>query len=271
MRLVSWNMRRATMENASVWEYFSSFDPDLALLQEVNSIPEAVTAGYRTLFRVATGKTGGRQPFGTAILARASELNKLILDTDWAWVNQELRRFQGYFVTAMVELNVGLRLHVMSVHSPAWPIDRDRLKDIDTQGVRLTENPDVWGTELVWAMLRRQDLQTNDWVVGGDFNSSETFDTMWSGGPRGNGEFLERMRTLGLTEALRHMQGKLTPTFRNSCGGRVIHQLDHVFVGTRILENLVECYVGDHERVFGQSLSDHLPVIAEINTEAMTT
>jgi len=48
MRVVVWDMRKAT--NASpAWNYFLELAPDLALLQEVGSIPETVGRTYVSL------------------------------------------------------------------------------------------------------------------------------------------------------------------------------------------------------------------------------
>lgn len=46
-----------------------------------------------------------------------------------AWVNEELRRFEGNLVAAKVALDSGERLRVLSAYSPAWPVDRVRLSD----------------------------------------------------------------------------------------------------------------------------------------------
>ena len=106
-------------------------------------------------------------------------------------------------------------------------------------------------------------------VVGGDFNSSETFDTLWRGGPRGNVEVMQRMNALGLRDCLRTFRGRLTPTFAHSTG-TLIHQLDHLYVTRRLLDRLVQCDVGSAERVFGTvpSLRDHLPIVADFDAFA---
>lgn len=101
------------------------------------------------------------------------------------------------------------------------------------------------------------------WVVGGDLNSSITFDTMWGGGPRGNQVVMDRMSALGFTECLSHFQGGLTPTFKNATGGKVIHQMDHLFVLSELVARLQFCVTGDPKHIFGNSLSDHLPIIAQ--------
>ena len=72
------------------------------------------------------------------------------------------------------------------------------------------------------------------------------------------------MTDLGSVERLSHSQGELTPTFRAPRGkGKVIHQMDHLYAADYLAEKLSTCHAGDHETVFGQSLSDHLPIVAE--------
>ena len=273
MRVVTWNIRRATRKKIEVWDYLSDLDCDLMLLQEVNSFPDKIKADYDILYRKAISEAGRSQPFGTAVLVKKGAiLKEMCCSTKWEWVNKELRcYFKGYFITASIDLPLGAQLHVMSIHSPAWPINKDRLKNVDVAEIKLTQNPKVWGTELIWAMLRAQDLTGKDWIVAGDFNSSETFGYMWRDGPRGNKEFLERMYSLGLSEALRESEGKLTPTFRNTRGGKVIHQIDHMFVGKKLFSCLERCWVGSSDQIFDGSLSDHLPIITEFDLRKATT
>jgi endonuclease/exonuclease/phosphatase family metal-dependent hydrolase len=135
---------------------------------------------------------------------------------------------------------------------------------VDVLSVKLKLNDDVWGTEILWSALKNRSISNdNNWVIGGDFNSSETFDYLWKGGARGNREIIERMNNLGLKECLRSFNGELTPTFRNPKGGNVIHQMDHLYVSEEIFTTLSHCATGDSKRIFDQSLSDHLPIIAD--------
>jgi len=154
-----------------------------------------------------------------------------------------------------------MTLTAISVYSPAWPIDRKRLEGIDTSTVKLTQNPDVWLADLLWHCLSLRDLEgEGGWVVGGDFNLSETFDS-WNKKPRGNLEYLNRMVDLGLTECLREHNGGLVPTFRNPGDGKVKHQMDHLFVTGNLRSRLRSCLVGP-ATVFDAGLSDHLPIVA---------
>ncbi len=165
----------------------------------------------------------------------------------------------------VVKPDKGPKLNVVSVYSPAWPVNRKRLQGMDVSNVKLIQNADVWIADLLWASLRfKPPLKSDPWIIGGDFNLSETFD-LWPGGPRGNREYLDRMENLGLVECLRFYQGVLTPTYKNLTGGAIKHQMDHVFTTEAITGQLLSCITGTHEQVFGQGLSDHLPIIADFN------
>jgi endonuclease/exonuclease/phosphatase (EEP) superfamily protein YafD len=237
-------------------------NPDLALLQEVSSIPESIEQAFATSLEPAAGKAQKPRRFKTGILVRGRIEGRLALSSSKPWVASELERFKGNLPAFDVQLASGPRLRVVSVYSPAWPVARERYKGIDVSGVRLALSRDVWVTDLLWDALRSVNFNVEDWIVGGDFNSCETFDD-WKGGPRGNREFLDRMAALGLTECLRQAQGRLTPTFRNTDGGAVKVQIDHVFTSPRLAADLLDCRAGSIEDVFGRSLSDHLPVIAD--------
>jgi len=71
------------------------------------------------------------------------------------------------------------------------------------------------------------------------------------------------MNAIGLTECLRTHNGQLTPTFKNPRRGKIIHQLDHLFVNENCKPLLEQCVTGETSRVFGDSINDHLPVIGD--------
>lgn len=262
MKIVCWNMRRATTTAVEAWRYFLELEPDVALLQEVVSIPDEVSSQYTIRIKNAQSKSGGDQKFGTAVFAKGKLGDALDLQTEWKWVNRELDRFKGNLLSYDLEPDDDRQCRVLSVYSPPWPIDRERLAGVDTSSLKLVTNPDVWVTELMWAALRCFEVDDVPWIVGGDLNSSITFDYMWGKKPRGNQEIQDRMKSLGFLECLSAHQGELTPTFRNPKGGKVIHQMDYLFVSGALRDRLESCVVGDPDRVFGGSLSDHLPIIA---------
>jgi exonuclease III len=239
------------------------FNPDIALLQEVSAIPEDILIRYDCRFERACSKQGTPQKFGTALLVRGEIGEAQELTSEWDWVNREIDRFRGNLLAYEITTELGRNVRALSVYCPAWPIDRDRLAGIKTSVIKLENNPDVWVTELLWAALRHAGTGGTPWIVGGDLNSSVTFDHMWGNEPRGNQEIQDRMASLGMTECLLACQGQLTPTFRNPKGGEIIHQMDHLFVSGSLRDHVESCVVGDAQRVFGGGLSDHLPVIAD--------
>lgn len=256
-------MRRAAVHSAS-WHFFSMLDPDIALLQEVNSVPDDIKTKYTVLHRKAVGKTGREQKFGTAILAKGQIENEISLSSEWEWVNQQLDVFRGNFVAAQITSEFHPPINAISAYSPAWPIARTQYEGVDVTPFKLELSADVWGTELLWAALKRQDMASGLWVIAGDLNASETFDDLWGDGPRGNRELLQRFSDLNLTECLKHSKGMLTPTFKNGRGGKIIHQMDYLFVNQGLHKFFQDCDIGDAAQVFEQSLSDHLPIIATI-------
>jgi hypothetical protein len=226
-------------------------------------MPLIVKKEFDIRYKRPVNKAGTPQRFGSAVLVRGTIGREFPLQSPEDWVNAELERFAGNLLAVEAFLERGPRLNVVSVYSPAWPVERARIAGVDVSSIKLTLNPDVWVADLLWASLRSIDLQLDDlWVVAGDFNLSETFDA-WRGGPRGNREYLDRMAALGMTECLRKMKGQLTPTFRNPSGGKVTHQIDHLFVTNSLLSRLKFCDTGNPEKVFGKSLSDHLPIMAD--------
>ncbi len=261
-RTLTWNCRNAT-QSSPLWDYLRELAPDVALLQEVSGIPPNVHEEFEVRYKRAGTNTGTLQRFHSALLVRGEIGHEISLRSPDAWVNAELERFAGNLLAYEALLEGGIRLNLVGVYSPAWPVDRGRMAGVDTGRVRLTLNRDVWVADLLWWALSSRASKLEDaWVVAGDFNLSETFDA-GRGGPRGNREYLDRMEALGLTECLREANGRLTPTFRNPRGGRIVHQIDYLFVSDPLASALVACDTGDSEKVFGESLSDHLPILAD--------
>jgi len=262
MRIVTWNIKRAS-RTSEVWKFLTELDPDVALLQEVADIPDSVRSSFAIRFRTAIKRRGQPQRFGTAIFVKGTIIDDVPLSSPYEWVNAELQYFSGNLVGCSVKPDGHPTVNAVSAYSPPWPVDRVRISGIDVSSVKLTQNPDVWVTDLLWAALKNAKLSGDQrWVVGGDLNSSETFDATWGSG---NAEFLKRMNNLGLTECLRAHNRKLIPTFKNSKDGGVIHQIDHLFVTRNLYECITNCVPGEQEVVFGRSLSDHLPIIADFS------
>lgn len=260
--VVSWNGNRATANKSRFWEYFRGLDPDIALLQEVVEIPEDISREYEAISLPAVTDAGLDQKFRTWLLSKYPILGSAPLDSEVDWIQFELDHFRGNLVSGRVATPAG-ELNLLSVYSPWWPVDRDRVMNYDTGGVRLRhQRRDIWLADLLLAALQGRDFEREEWIVGGDFNLSETFDS-WAGGPHGNKEYLDRMTDLGLTECLRTSQGRLTPTFRNCSNGKILHQMDHIWVSKGLADLLISCRTPEWTEVFDTGISDHLPLIAD--------
>ena len=159
-------------------------------------------------------------------------------------------------------LKSGERFRVVSVHSPAFFVPRDQYADVDVSGIKLPENPELWFTEILWALLRSSAISRDtNWIVAGDFNSSVLFDKPRD---RGNWRIGKRLNSLGLADCLKHCHFGPVPTFQHS-GGSVRHQLDYCYVNAPMLERLTQARVPSREEVFDRKprLSDHLPILCE--------
>ena len=262
VRVITWNCNKATASRAT-WDYFLDLKPDIALLQEVASIPESVRGAYKVVSQHAIRKNGSKQTFETAILTRLQIETAFSLASRLQWVQRELEWFSGNLLCCVLKLDASSRLRVVSVYSPAWPVAKSRLAGEDVAPMKLSLNEDVWVADLLWAALQEALPGREDpWIVGGDFNLSETFDE-WRGGPRGNREYLDRMKDIGLRECLRQKHGKLVPTFLDTDKKTHIHQMDHLFVTSDLIPAMEACSVGDKDVVFNGRMSDHLPIIAD--------
>ncbi len=271
LKILSWNVRKATKNSNSVWDIISQLDPDLLTLQEVVSFPTSITDKYCIYYKKAISKKNKTQIFGTAILVRIFLLveGEILKDfpqsSQLEWVNKELEFFNGNLLFCEVKIKALFPIRIVSVYSPAWPVDGARLKDIDVSSVKLKQNPQVWCTEILWSVLKHnQNLESENWIVTGDFNSSVTFDE-WKGGPRGNQEIINRMNALGLTECLFSYNGTLIPTFKNPRGGVIKHQIDHMYVTKRMRSALTKSIVKQDLNIFEENISDHLPIISDFD------
>jgi exonuclease III len=258
---LNWNIRRAG-KDSHVWNIIDHYNPDIITLQEVSRIPDFIIEKYSVIERKATKKNGINQKFSTAILSKGEIFDKS-LNSDIQWINNQLDFFNGNLIYSSIKINNRPKINVISVYSPAWPIDKRKLEGIDISRIKLNQNPDVWCTEILWAALKYEDsiAKNEPWIISGDFNSSVTFDYMWSGGPSGNQEIIDRMNSLGLTECLANFNGKLIPTFKNKKGGKIIHQLDHIYVTDVLFSRINDSKIDNSFKIFENSLSDHLPII----------
>ena len=256
-------MRRAKAES-SAWQILLDLDPEIALLQEVGAVPERVLEAFSVVASHPRTKAGRPQRFQTAVLSKFPLDASLTLSSELDWVNDEYEHYSGNILSCTSTSGRSGRLNLVSFYSPAWHIPDERLVDTDLSQVKLTNNPKVYVTEILWKLLAdSMPSAEGGWIIAGDFNSSTTFDWMWGKKPRGNQEIIDRMNALGLVDCLSSYAGELVPTFKNPRGARVIHQLDYIYTDSHLGERLRSSGVVSDSDVFERALSDHLPVVSD--------
>jgi|TARA_B100000959_G_scaffold90498_1_gene96248 endonuclease/exonuclease/phosphatase family metal-dependent hydrolase len=263
MKTLTWNVRRAT-EKSDCWKVIEGENPDFVFLQEVVRIPNYIKECYDIISKSPKNKNGKPQKFKTAVLSKfqISEANKLISKKDW--INREYEHFDGNILYCSTRLNSSGPLNLISVYSPAWFIPDERLEGIDVSAVKLENNPKIYCTEILFALLKDNVAATENWIVSGDFNSSTTFDWMWGKSPRGNQEIIDRLNSLGLVDGLSSFNKGLVPTFRNPSNKKIIHQLDYIYLSENLLKTLKYSKPINDKNIFENQISDHLPIVTEL-------
>jgi len=256
MKVLTWNIRRATEESTDVWSEVQTLNPDVALLQEVGGVPEVLLKSHRYFGFRAENKGGGKQAFETGILVRKGECIPVRLTSADPVLQHALEAYAGNLVHVRWTDESRSVWNLLSVYSPAWPLFSFQ-KSIPKKYRRFKSelSKDLWLTDLVHRYLHEH-MNGERWIVAGDFNSATTFS--WEIGQ--NQEFIDNMEAAGLTDAIFLKYGGPVPTFRHSRGS-VLHQLDHFYLSEAARDQLLDCQVlGDHG-VFERRLSDHLPIL----------
>ena len=263
MKILTWNVRKASASSEALWDIVRLADPDIALLQELTSVPNWIKDQFHTSIVAPKYFSGKLAPFSNAVLAKWPIQPESSLSSSLGWVNS-IHQQTGWLLECQVEQSPTQMFRVICVHSPAFPIPKEKYKDYDVTSIKLPTNPDLWFTEILWSLLKESMKgKISNWIVAGDFNTSVLLDQPRD---RGNGKVICRLNQLGLTDCLSHHLGKLLPTFRHS-NGSICHQLDYCYVSKPLLKRLKVAWVLSDAEVFGRKkmLSDHLPIICEFN------
>ena len=259
INVLTWNMRRSSADSQS-WGIIRKISPDVCLLQEVSGIPKDILVDYKILQQNAINKNGAPQKFSTVILSK-EPIEQFRLKSTIEWVSKQLDFFSGNFLCGSINID-GNKINLISVYSPAWIVNPGSINYSEIKGIKLELAKQIWPTEILYSGLINEKITINkDWIIGGDFNSSPTFDTLWPGGPRGCQEIIDRLYSLNLRESLFEHNQQNVPTFRNPKGGKIIHQIDHVFLSEKLFSNLISSNVLSDFGVFENKLSDHYPIL----------
>ncbi|AFL49028.1 hypothetical protein USDA257_c04310 [Sinorhizobium fredii USDA 257] len=243
-----------------------ALDPDLALISEANFIPDDLS-GFSFYCEPAMGHNRTPRRFRTCILAKGKIGPPIELTAKQSWVNEGLTTFPGNFVARKVSFEAWGDVNVVSVHMPARPFPYKEFTSEDVTDVMLPGYRTISMSELLWAALKEtMPSLGGDWIVGGDFNTSE-FIGRTKRQNDANREVIERMKRLGFVEAIRHICGGPVPSWKSYRKRDIFrHQLDHLYLSGTFRVHLKSAFIGDPEHFFAMGLSDHLPLVAEIES-----
>ncbi len=266
MRFICWNMNKRRQR--PTWEYLLELKPDICLLQE-SKPPTSLEFGLQSRlnsdFRIIPNEEGG-QTSGSALLVRhgLSTKQARFSSAKSPWVANSLNALGRAFVVAELEWADKIIL-LVSGYSHAYLVpslnpDMSVEDRIEAARASYKKNGALWGLYLLWRWLTTEVLP-RPCIVGGDFNASVKYDRSWG---EGHQEMLDRYTQAGLVECLRqfHPDPESTPTFKNTDGGAIIHQVDYLWATPDLAALLKSCSVGSRE-IMDRRLSDHLPIIAE--------
>ena len=269
MKVLTWNVNRASVSRSGVWNRVEDEDADIVLLQEVTQIPAPILRRYGgNVHSVHPRFFDGRNArFQTVVLTKWAINKRPFLKSDLEWVNKIHAGRYGWILGCEVVDDAAVRFRVVSVHAPAFHVPWKALDRVDVSAVKLVKlknNPKLWFTEILWSLLKKAGITDDtNWIVGGDFNSSVKFDEPRN---RGNREIVDRMTELGLTDCLSPHAEKPVPTFQQTTKA-VEHQLDYLYVNEPLRKRREPARVPDREEIFDQvpRVSDHLPIVCEFN------
>lgn len=262
MKVLTWNVKGASTYSAA-WEFLKGEAPDIALLQEVTKLPDWIQDSYDNHQVYPRFFGGQRAKFSTVILSKWPINTSPYLSSSLEWVNSIHRDRDCWIIECETIPESAEPIRLVSVHSPAFPVPPETLEGIDISPIQLTNNPNLWFTEILWSLLYNENIDGSvPWIVAGDFNTSVLFDKPKD---RGNRMVIKRLNELGLTDCLSHYKSKPIPTYKPPVGP-VIHQLDYCYVNKPLMKLFVRAHVPAQSEIFDSQpkmLSDHLPIICE--------
>lgn len=209
--------------------------------------------------RTPVTKEWNLQKFHNILASKYPLWQEIALEADIERVSQELHRYRNNIFWYEIILNGNEKLNIVLVYSPARPINKERMKLVDTDFIRSRNNPDVYISDILWYSLKQKNISQWLRLIWGDFNLSSSFDKKkkwW----RGNQYSIERMQGLWLQECIVKYNW-YTATF---CHSRwwIVDQIDHIFISDELQSKSIWC------KVDGQCLidciSDHAAVIMEL-------
>lgn len=248
MRIVSWNMNGRSGDEA--WRHLLDvLNPDIALLQEARPNPGIqAELGQRLVWQPISGVS-----WGTAIVATGPAASVDVeLPTPW----------MDYVRIAAADVDLGSQcIRAVSVHPHHQKFDESLLAERPDLDPKLDGATAVWSCDVAYALANRLVLQSDHFVVGGDWNTARLFDTtMGYLEPGAGAAFFARAIDNGWHDCYFSRHGREGRTwFRGNDHG---YQLDHVFTDNATGATVTDCWI-DERAAVQPRLSDHAPVIVD--------
>ena len=257
MKILVWNIKRCGSKSGS-WEIINTHNPDVCLLQEVSSIPSFISNQFQVIEEHPTTKNLEKQKFKSVILIR----NGVKYTTpNFTFSTKTSENIYQYFKGNLLGITTETFTFI-NVYSPPWAISDSLFDWKDIYDLKLKSNSKLFITEILYDLIRSTSFP-NNLIFGGDFNSSIKFD--FGRKNSGNQEIISRLHQLDYFDSLSEFNGGLVPTFQNPRGKEIIHQLDYLYIHKNQIENIQSCNLVNKRLIIGKKISDHLPILLEIN------
>ncbi|MBC8407462.1 MAG: endonuclease/exonuclease/phosphatase family protein [Rhodobacteraceae bacterium] len=259
MKILTWNIKRGGVSSDGIWQLINIEDPDIVLLQECKEIPNSFKEKYNIIKRKAVKKNLTKQSFETVLMSKYKM--KEIIPYENEEVLSTMKKLDGNIIFSQVYTENEI-FKIASVYLPAWGLNQDFIDKSLSDKIRSPLSKIAWSPSILsYSLAKIENFKNENWIIAGDFNLAETL----SGriGEISKTEF-NKFRDVGLVDAISEVNKKQIPTFKNTNGGSVKHQIDYVFVTEKILSRVSECLVLNDKHVFEKKVSDHLPVLTII-------
>jgi exonuclease III len=258
MKILVWNIKGGGNES-QCWDIIHKHDPDICLLQEVNSINDTILGVYQIHEEYPTYKTLKFQKFKSVnLIKKGIEYSK----PKYSFSNSSSEKIFNHFKGNLLGFSTD-NFTFINVYSPPWEVPKTLFNWDEVSHLKLKKNPKLFITEILYDIVKSTTFP-NKLIFGGDFNHSIKFD-FGKGGNRGNQEIINRFHKLDYFDSLGDFNGGLIPTFQNLRGKEIKHQLDYLYIHKNQLENIQSCNLVNKRLIIGKKISDHLPILLELN------
>jgi len=232
MKLVSWNINRASYKRKNFWDFFEKLNFDIGLFQEVYMIPYRI----RKKYEVIRGEM-------KAILLK-KDMNAKLSKINVLNINSGNKSLFDFCISCEIEL-IGETMVLVNIYNYNGPTEEDFLEF----------------SEFLWDYISNN---TNKLIiVGGDFNMDEEFQGKYRKWGMVIKNVKENLYKLGYKEVLSNSLDVKSYTFVSLINKKP-YQLDYLFIPKNMKINKINT-VNENE-IFNQKprLSDHLPIIVTV-------